>query len=66
MLRLLTEFSGDSREADSLANVLVAGKPLGRKSYGRLNEWSHDPGAWDRARIRMGERIEALIKTGKE
>jgi hypothetical protein len=63
MLRMLTELSGSRAGADSLTNLVVPGRPLGQKSVGRLNEWNHNPGEWDLARLKLGECIEALVKS---
>ena len=59
-LFLLDSLSGDSTKSGAIVDRLVR-RPLGPKSVGNINTWSHDPEEFDKARDEMADMIEKLI-----
>jgi hypothetical protein len=55
---LLSQAAGGREAADAAVDSVVP-KPLGRGvSLGAPGTWKHDPEAWDRVRLKVGDAIE--------
>lgn len=59
-MKILAELDGNEKRADAVVDKII-NKPFGKASIGNLDVWSHDPQAWDAARIELGEMIEGAI-----
>ena len=56
LMKILAELDGNSERADAVVDKII-NKPFGKQSVGNLDVWSHDPQAWDAARVELGEMI---------
>jgi len=61
MMKILAGLDGNENRADAVVDKIIK-KPFGKQSVGNLDVWSHDPQAWDAARIELGEMIEKAAK----
>ncbi|HUU28489.1 MAG TPA: hypothetical protein VM123_11815 [archaeon] len=61
LMKILAGLDGNSERADRVVDKII-NKPFGKQSVGNLDVWSHDPQAWDAARIELGEMIEKAAK----
>lgn len=55
---LLSQTKGGKEMVDQAVNEVLHGSVTGKASLGAPGMWMHDPDAWDRVRLKLGEAIE--------